>query len=181
MLFSVIWTQYHRFEYDLLLYAVLNLHNAVSYILCHMMYILPYLVEYAMAYMNWGPHQPSTSYEECVAVIRHGFWGDKQCIDNNHIICQVINDPVPTASPVSATESHSPHTEDDIRPTTAALHIEMNTTKSMSTGSQSNACTSYANLCRSILLSFSIVNNGCASNTHCSPFTFSNHTCVQFY
>ena len=98
-----------------------------------------------MAYTNWGPHQPSTSYEECVAVIRHGFWGDKECIDNNHILCQIENDTVPTASPVSVTESHSTYTEDDIRPTTA-LHTAMKTTKSMSTGSQSNACTSFTNL-----------------------------------
>ena len=94
-----------------------------------------------MAYTNWGPHQPSTRSEECMTVIRHGFWADKVCIDNNHILCQVVNDTVTTASPVSPTESHSTYTEDDIRPTTAALHIEMKTSKSMSTGSQSNACT----------------------------------------
>ena len=128
-----------------------------------------------MVYMNWGPHQPSTSYEECVAVIKHGFWGDKQCIDNNHILCQIVNDTVATASPVSPTESLSTYTEDDIRSTTT-LHTAMKTTKSMSTGSQSNDNTSSTNLCRTIWLSFSIVNNGCASNTHCSPFTFSNHT-----
>ena len=101
-----------------------------------------------MEYMNWAPHQPSTRDEECVTVISHGFWGDKQCIDNNHILCQIVKDTVATASPVSATESHSTHNEVDIRPTTD-LHTAMKTTKSMSTGSQTQSYdnTSSTSLC----------------------------------